>query len=173
MAAPVATVRRMNDALVHRGPDAEGVWSHGPCALGHRRLSIIDLSPEARQPLLNEDETVAVVRDPAAIAGPIVVFGNPLVQLASGRDQAGRIPGFLANTLGPDEWRKFAAQMRRTPPAYVYIGEVQGTSEDEYLRTRGREVSAILEAAYCPAREVPDGRWLVRCADVPATGGGG
>jgi asparagine synthase (glutamine-hydrolysing) len=61
MAAPVATVRRMNDALVHRGPDAEGVWTHGPCALGHRRLSIIDLSPEARQPLLNEDETVAVV----------------------------------------------------------------------------------------------------------------
>lgn len=118
------------------------------------------------------DETVAVVRDPAALAGPIVVFGNPVVQLASGRDQAGRIPGFLANTLGPDEWRKFAAQMRRTPPAYVYIGKVQGTSEDEYIRTRGGEVAAILDAAYCPAREVPDGRWLVRCADVPAAGGG-
>ncbi len=57
----VEVVRRMNDAIAHRGPDAEGVWSHGPCALGHRRLSIIDLSPDGRQPMLNEDETVGVV----------------------------------------------------------------------------------------------------------------
>ena len=54
-------VRRMNDALRHRGPDADGVMALGPCVLGHRRLSIIDLSPEARQPLCNEDGTVAVV----------------------------------------------------------------------------------------------------------------
>src|SRR5580704_877877 len=54
-------VRRMNDALAHRGPDADGLWSHGRAALGHRRLSIIDLSPEARQPLLNEDGTIGVV----------------------------------------------------------------------------------------------------------------
>ena len=54
-------VRRMNDAIAHRGPDAEGLWSHGPCALGHRRLSIIDLSAEGRQPIVNEDGTVAAV----------------------------------------------------------------------------------------------------------------
>jgi asparagine synthase (glutamine-hydrolysing) len=54
-------VRRMNDALAHRGPDADGVWSRGRAALGHRRLSIIDLSPEAKQPLLNEDGTIGVV----------------------------------------------------------------------------------------------------------------
>ncbi len=61
-ARPAASVvRRMNDAIAHRGPDAEGAWASGPCVLGHRRLSIIDLSPEARQPLLNEDETVGVV----------------------------------------------------------------------------------------------------------------
>ena len=51
----------MNDALAHRGPDADGIWSRGRAALGHRRLSIIDLSPEARQPLLNEDGTIGVV----------------------------------------------------------------------------------------------------------------
>ncbi len=56
-----ASVRRMNDALRHRGPDADGVMSDGPCVLGHRRLSIIDLSPEGRQPLPNEDGTVSVV----------------------------------------------------------------------------------------------------------------
>src|SRR5438445_3672612 len=46
------------DAQRHRGPDAEGVWSDGICALGHRRLSIIDLSAAGRQPLSNEDGTV-------------------------------------------------------------------------------------------------------------------
>jgi asparagine synthase (glutamine-hydrolysing) len=56
-----APVRRMNRALAHRGPDAEGLWSQGRAVLGHRRLSIIDLSPAADQPLLNEDGTVGVV----------------------------------------------------------------------------------------------------------------
>ena len=56
-----AAVRRMNDAIRHRGPDADGLRADGPCVLGHRRLSIIDLSPEGRQPLPNEDGTVSVV----------------------------------------------------------------------------------------------------------------
>jgi asparagine synthase (glutamine-hydrolysing) len=46
------------DALRHRGPDAEGFWSDGRCALGHRRLAIIDLSEAGRQPLSNEDGNV-------------------------------------------------------------------------------------------------------------------
>src|SRR3954470_12696273 len=46
------------DALRHRGPDASGEWSDGLCALGHRRLAIIDLSEAGRQPLGNEDGTV-------------------------------------------------------------------------------------------------------------------
>jgi asparagine synthase (glutamine-hydrolysing) len=54
-------VRRMTDAMRHRGPDAGGLWVQGRAALGHRRLSIIDLSPEATQPLLNEDEAVGIV----------------------------------------------------------------------------------------------------------------
>ena len=55
------SVRRMCDAMVHRGPDDHGYRSDGPCGLGHRRLSIIDLRPEAAQPISNEDESVAVV----------------------------------------------------------------------------------------------------------------
>ncbi len=51
----------MNAALRHRGPDAEGLWMRGRGVLGHRRLSIIDLSVEANQPLLNEDGSVGVV----------------------------------------------------------------------------------------------------------------
>ncbi|HEY3352296.1 MAG TPA: asparagine synthase (glutamine-hydrolyzing) [Polyangia bacterium] len=60
-AAPVAPVRRMMAALAHRGPDAAGEWAAGPAVLGHRRLSIIDLSPEANQPIANEDGSVVCV----------------------------------------------------------------------------------------------------------------
>jgi asparagine synthase (glutamine-hydrolysing) len=54
-------VHRMNDALAHRGPDAEGIWSSGRAVLGHRRLSIVDLSVAGNQPLLNETGDIGVV----------------------------------------------------------------------------------------------------------------
>jgi asparagine synthase (glutamine-hydrolysing) len=50
----------MCDAIRHRGPDDEGYLHDGPCALGMRRLSIIDLST-GHQPISNEDESVWVV----------------------------------------------------------------------------------------------------------------
>ncbi|MGH6923191.1 MAG: asparagine synthase (glutamine-hydrolyzing) [Propylenella sp.] len=50
-------LRRMNDALRHRGPDADGVFCGEDVGLAHRRLSIIDLSAGA-QPMANEDETI-------------------------------------------------------------------------------------------------------------------
>lgn len=43
------------DAVAHRGPDAEGQIAYGAVALGHRRLSIIDLSPLGRQPMVSKD----------------------------------------------------------------------------------------------------------------------
>lgn len=45
------TIRRMTDAMAHRGPDAEGFYTNDAIALGHRRLSIIDLSAVANQPI--------------------------------------------------------------------------------------------------------------------------
>ena len=55
-------VERMRDTMPHRGPDGVGLWSdpEGQVALGHRRLSIIDLSTIANQPMCNEDGTVWV-----------------------------------------------------------------------------------------------------------------
>jgi len=38
----------MTETMAHRGPDGQGVWCEGPVALGHRRLSIIDLSTGAQ-----------------------------------------------------------------------------------------------------------------------------
>ncbi|MBO0952317.1 asparagine synthase (glutamine-hydrolyzing) [Fibrella forsythiae] len=49
--ADPALVRLMTQCMSHRGPDAEGIWADGQVALGHRRLSIIDLSDNANQPL--------------------------------------------------------------------------------------------------------------------------
>jgi len=48
-------VTRMTRALVHRGPDDEGLHARGPAAFGFRRLSIVDLRPEGNQPHFNED----------------------------------------------------------------------------------------------------------------------
>lgn len=44
----------MADSLAHRGPDDQGIWINGNVGLGHRRLSIIDLTPAGHQPLSNE-----------------------------------------------------------------------------------------------------------------------
>ena len=55
---PAGVVERMTAVLRHRGPDDFGHRRDGACALGHRRLKIIDLSARARQPLSNEDDTV-------------------------------------------------------------------------------------------------------------------
>lgn len=51
----------MNIALAHRGPDAQGVFSRPGIGLGHRRLSIIDLSDDGRQPMLNGSGNLAMV----------------------------------------------------------------------------------------------------------------
>ena len=53
-------LKRMTDALVHRGPDAAGAFTDGEVSLGHRRLSIIDLA-QGQQPVFNEDRTIAIV----------------------------------------------------------------------------------------------------------------
>jgi asparagine synthase (glutamine-hydrolysing) len=55
-----ATTHRMCEAIVHRGPDDEGIFLHDGVALGMRRLSIIDLAG-GHQPIHNEDETVWIV----------------------------------------------------------------------------------------------------------------
>ena len=75
------TVRRMNDAMAHRGPDAEGVWESPADArglgvlLGHRRLSILDLSPAGAQPMV----------DPAT--GDAVAFNGEIYNYVELRDR--------------------------------------------------------------------------------------
>lgn len=57
------SIRAMTTALAHRGPDDEGIYSVPGVCLGHRRLSIIDLSSAGHQPLPNEDKTIWVIQN--------------------------------------------------------------------------------------------------------------
>jgi asparagine synthase (glutamine-hydrolysing) len=63
--APIDLLRSdiaaMNHATAHRGPDGEGEYFDTGVALGHRRLSILDLSAEGHQPMFNEDHSLALV----------------------------------------------------------------------------------------------------------------
>lgn len=64
---------RLRDTLIHRGPDSGGVWINKEenIGLAHRRLSIIDLSHNANQPMSNEDGTILLVFN-----GEIYNFGT-------------------------------------------------------------------------------------------------
>lgn len=57
-----SVIDAMRDRMVHRGPDGAGAWreAQGRCALGHRRLSIIDLSTAAAQPMANAEGSVVL-----------------------------------------------------------------------------------------------------------------
>ncbi|MCP9883372.1 asparagine synthase (glutamine-hydrolyzing) [Cyanobium sp. Alchichica 3B3-8F6] len=60
---PPETIRRMAERIAHRGPDADGVWldEGAGLALGHRRLSIQDLSPAGAQPMVSVDGRLVLV----------------------------------------------------------------------------------------------------------------
>ena len=68
----LAALKRMSDAMVHRGPDASGTWVSAPdsrgwgALLAHRRLSILDLSPAGAQPMI----------DP--VTGHVIVSNNEI-----------------------------------------------------------------------------------------------
>jgi len=68
----VAALKRMSDAMVHRGPDGSGMWISDPdsrgwgALLAHRRLAILDLSPAGAQPMI----------DPAT--GHVIVSNNEI-----------------------------------------------------------------------------------------------
>lgn len=76
-----SALKRMSDAMVHRGPDASGMWLSEPdergwgALLAHRRLSILDLSPAGAQPMV----------DP--VTGHVVVFNGEIYNFAELRQR--------------------------------------------------------------------------------------
>ena len=59
--ANIENAKWMSRVLAHRGPDQEGYFHEGRIALGHRRLSIIDLSEAGKQPFYNDDKSLVLV----------------------------------------------------------------------------------------------------------------
>ena len=57
----VDAVKRINDAITHRGPDAEGIYKNDSIIFAHRRLSIIDLSDESNQPMHDDTGNICLV----------------------------------------------------------------------------------------------------------------
>ncbi len=62
MSVERSSLAAMAGAMAHRGPDGDGLWvsKKMPVGFAHRRLTIIDLSEDATQPMSNEDGTVWV-----------------------------------------------------------------------------------------------------------------
>ena len=52
----ITLLKQATDAISHRGPDGEGHWLEDNIGIGHRRLSIIDLSDLASQPMVSKDQ---------------------------------------------------------------------------------------------------------------------
>ena len=61
--ASLDIIKKMTDAIAHRGPDGEGFWTNPNenVAFGHRRLSIIDLSIAGAQPMHYFDKRYTIV----------------------------------------------------------------------------------------------------------------
>src|SRR6266852_3110766 len=62
-ADPAVTARAMADTLAHRGPDGSDAWGNADAGigLGHRRLAIIDLSDNGKQPMLSADGRYVII----------------------------------------------------------------------------------------------------------------
>lgn len=72
----VKTLKKMTDAIKHRGPDGEGFWTESFVGFGHRRLAIIDLSPLGHQPMQNNDGSLVI-----AYNGEVYNFQNIRLEL--------------------------------------------------------------------------------------------
>ena len=102
-----AVLKEMMDRIAHRGPDGEGSYLDDGVALGHRRLSIIDLQGGA-QPMYNEDGSMVVIFN-----GEIYNFQELKAQL----EEKGHVFATRSDTEvllhGYEEWGKSLLQRLR------------------------------------------------------------
>jgi asparagine synthase (glutamine-hydrolysing) len=76
--ASISVVKKMTDIIKHRGPDGEGFWVNSFIGFGHRRLSIIDLSPLGHQPMQNDAGSLIITYN-----GEVYNYPNIKIELES------------------------------------------------------------------------------------------
>jgi asparagine synthase (glutamine-hydrolysing) len=85
-----SAIQQMTDALAHRGPDAEGIWNDEHCFLGHRRLSIIDLSAAGNQPFISQDGRYTLIYN-----GELYNYRELKLELQRAQHGSGQLPYFF------------------------------------------------------------------------------
>jgi asparagine synthase (glutamine-hydrolysing) len=132
----------MTNAIAHRGPDGEGHYCKGPVGLGHRRLSIIDLTDAARQPMETPDGRFILTYN-----GEIYNFKELKVELSArghrfnstgdsevllhafaewGVDALLRFNGMFAFAIWDNRYRRLTIARDRFGVKPVYYAEVDG-----------------------------------------------
>jgi len=154
---PVKEARalRLRDTMYHRGPDDGGLFIKGPVALGHRRLSIIDLSTAGHQPMTNEDGSIHVVfngeiynyielREELRARGHVFSSSTDTEVILHQYEEDGdrcveKFRGMFAFALWDDRRKKFLAARDRfgIKPLYYY--------RDEHQLLLASEIKAIVE----------------------------
>ena len=176
--ADEALLRRMTGVIAHRGPDGSGHFVNGPAALGHRRLSIIDLSENGAQPMHNEDGTVTVtfngeiynylgLRDELIARGHVFRSHCDTEVLVHGYEEWGdalpeRLAGMFAFAIWDSRRQRLLVARDRLgkKPFYYYLGRERFVfgSEIKSLLCDGavpRELDDEALDLYLSARYVP------------------
>lgn len=156
---PEAVVRRMNDTIVHRGPDDEGIYVSEGIGFGFRRLSIIDLSG-GHQPISNEDGRIWVMLNGEIYNYPelrqdLIARGHQfrtrsdtesIVHLYEeyGEDCFGRLRGMFAIALWDSRERKLLLARDRVGKKPLFY------ARDDKRILFGSELKALLAANGMP-----------------------
>lgn len=153
-------VRRMTRTLAPRGPDGEGFWFAPGVGLGHRRLSIIDLSPAGTQPMGGEDGQVQVtfngeIYNFAALVDELSALGHRFRSrcdtevLVHGYEEWGeglldRIDGMFAFAIWDGRHRRLFAARDRMGKKPLYWAMVPRDGGRPPLFAFGSELKALL-----------------------------
>ena len=152
--APVTRelLSRMCAAIVHRGPDDEGLFVDGTFGMGMRRLSINDLAPSGNQPLGNEDGSVQVVCNGE-------IYNSP--ELRRDLEARGhRMRVALGRRRDPASLRGARRRFRALPGRHVRAGAVGRAPAPSRRRARlARHQAALRRRAQRHAGLRLRGRW--------------
>ena len=152
---PAGAIRAMADAIVHRGPDEDGYLERPGLAFASRRLSIVGLA-DGRQPVFNEDRSVAVVYN-----GELFDYPEMKAEL-EGRGH--RFTTHCDTEIIPHEWED-----RQEGMFEQLRGQFAVALWDEKRR---RVVLGRDRVGICPLhwtrQATPDGEWLLFASEIKA-----